>query len=345
MKIERRLPVVLVSVVIPVLTAFSCNPLEEIAAKYEGDLQPPRILGLQVTDVRSVVASFDEPLAMEEVTVVVDPPVPVASAVTDGSVLRIGFLEPLSPGAAYAVEASVRDTSSNTTTFVAGVHGLNDRVPELVITEFTPQGSGRHPDVVEVLAKTAGNLAGVVLVEGSRSVRLDEIVFPSVEVAAGDYVLVHFRPEGSEDEVNETADPTASGGNDATPSAFDFWVEGGDGLSGNNGALALYASPSGALLDAVVYSNRTAASDDRYRGFGSKRVLEMVDEIVAEGGWRIAGDSAYPEDAVNPEASTATRSICRDSEATDTNSASDWHIVPTRGATFGAPNSNEVHVP
>jgi hypothetical protein len=71
----------------------------------------------------------------------------------------------------------------------------------------------------------------------------------------------------------------------------------------------------------------------------------MVDEITADGGWRVSGDRAYPEDAVNPEGSTSTRSICRGSDLVDTNGASDWHIVPTRGASFGEENSDAEHVP
>jgi hypothetical protein len=228
---------------------------------------------------------------------------------------------------------------------VAGVHGLNDRTPELVITELTTQGSGNHPDLVELLAVTDGNLAGMAVLEGSRSVALDKIVLPSVEVTAGDYILVHFRPEGTEEEVNEIGSPDESGGKDSTTTAYDFWVEGGDGLSGNNGAVTVYTSVTGALLDAIIYSNRTSSSDQRYRGFGSKRVVAMVDEIVRDGGWWVNGDLAHPEDAVDPEDSTSTRSICRASDATDTNRASDWHITPTSGATFGSVNTDQVYVP
>lgn len=327
------------------LTAFSCNPLEEIAAAYEGDLQPPRVVGVRAVAAAKVIASFDEPLSEEDVTVLVDPVVPVRVAKARGTVLSIEFLTPLLAGRAYAVEAAVRDAASNTTTFVAKVHGLNDRVPEVVISEITPRGSGNHPDAVEIFCRTGGDLAGVTVMEGARSSGLDSYTFPGMEVEAGDYLIVHFRPEGIPEEIDETEDPAASGGLDAHPSAYDFWITGGDGLSGNNGAVTVYESPGGRLLDAVIYSNRTAESDQRYRGFGTRRVMEMVDEITADGGWRFSGDNAYPEDAVNPEGSTSTRSICRGSDMVDTNAASDWHIVPTRGATFGEANTDAEHQP
>lgn len=335
--------VFVVSVVLPSLTAFSCNPLEDIVAAYEGDLHPPRVLGVHVVSPTTIQAEFDEPLSTEAVHILVDPSMPVAEVRTEGARLVVELMQPLRPGAAYAIEAAVRDEASNMTNFVAEVHGMNDRVPELVISELSPRGSGNNPDMVELFCRTGGNLAGVVLMEGSRSSGLDAMVFPSVEVAAGDYLIVHFKPEGTEEEQNEIEDTSASGGKKAHPDAYDFWVEGGDGLSGNNGAVTLYRSPTGPLLDAIIYSNRTSESDERYRGFGSKRVMEMVDEITQDGGWRTAGERAAPEDAVSSDGTTGTRSICRNSSLVDTNGASDWHIVPTRGATFGWKNNDDVY--
>ena len=68
-------------------------------------------------------------------------------------------------------------------------------------------------------------------------------------------------------------------------------------------------------------------------------------ELASVGGWKTAGDEPAPEDAVNPDGSTSTRSMCRWSSGEDTGAAADWHIVPTRGSTFGATNSDEVYVP
>ena len=169
-------------------------------------------------------------------------------------------------------------------------------------------------------------------------------IFPALPIEAGDYVLVHFKPQGTADEINEVEVRNLSGGYDVHPDAWDFWVEEAPGLPSNNGALLLTSQPGGEMLDAVIYSNRRSDSDERYRGFGSRKVLEWVDEIVALGGWHIAGDSAAPEDAIDPEDSTATRSISRSSDSTDSDSRDDWHITPSRGATFGAQNGDEVYV-
>jgi hypothetical protein len=156
---------------------------------------------------------------------------------------------------------------------------------------------------------------------------------------------VHFKPQGIPEELDEPGDPALSGGLDASPSAYDFWVPGGTGLSGNNGVLSLYDRPCGALRDGVLYSNRTSASDSLYRGFGSEATLARAEELIAEGGWIIEAEAVRPEDAVNPEDSTATRSLCRSSTSADANTAADWHVVPTRGFTFGKANSDEKYVP
>ena len=51
-----------------------------------------------------------------------------------------------------------------------------------------------------------------------------------------------------------------------------------------------------------------------------------------------------PEDGVDPEGSTGTRSICR-AAGEDTDTRRVWHIVPTRQASFGRENSQEVYIP
>jgi hypothetical protein len=116
----------------------------------------------------------------------------------------------------------------------------------------------------------------------------------------------------------------------------------------------------------VLYSNRTSDSDEKYGGFGTLDSWERAQELVADGGWIISGQQVRPEDAVSPEGSTGTRSLCRsgasadsavsaDSSSADTaglttlpvdtDSAADWHIVPTLGFTFGEENSDEIYMP
>ena len=92
-------------------------------------------------------------------------------------------------------------------------------------------------------------------------------------------------------------------------------------------------------------------------------MMDWVDELHSEGGWRQSGISLAeedpkpllsPEDCVSSTYSTATRSICRAlvgqdgddaEEYLDTDTTEDWHVVPTGGQSFGRPNDPSVHAP
>jgi len=337
---NRLLPVLLLAAL---ALLAGCGPLEDLREKLEPDLTPPVLLGMRARqDILEL--DFDEPpvCIAEEVRAV--PALNVAGVQTAGNGLQVR-LTGQSPGAKYLVELTVADARGNRLELAAELYGYNPRVPEVLLNEFTTQGSDTHPDLVELVAAGAGDLAGVALYQGTTGSWDDRLVFPPFPVRAGDYILVHFKPQGIPEELDEPGDPALSGGLDASPTAYDFWVRGGTGLSGNNGVLSLYDRPGGLLLDGVLYSNRTSSSDSLYRGFGSANTLARAEELVRAGGWIAAEEVVRPEDAVNPEDSTATRSLCRSSDSMDSDCAADWHVVPTRGSTFGKANSDERYVP
>ena len=81
------------------------------------------------------------------------------------------------------------------------------------------------------------------------------------------------------------------------------------------------------MLDALVYSNRQS---DLYGGWGTSSTQNAIKRLVELGGW----ESDLPSSAVDSTHSTSTRSMQRLGE-TDTDSASDWVIAPTGGASWG----------
>jgi hypothetical protein len=302
----------------PLLLLVTCSPWQEVREAFDPDLQPPVLVELRVADGDTLELRFDEAVRSPPDALLIVPELPVSSVSASGTVLQVDVSEQ-QPGARYTLEATVSDEEGNALSFLAEFYGHNPEVPDMRINEFTTRGSGNHPDVVELAVLGGGNMGGVV--------------------------LVHFRPQGLPEEVDESGDPAVSGGCDASEEAWDFWVPGGAGLSGNNGVLSLYTCPGGSIADGVLYSNRTAASDELCGGFGTRDAWERAQELVRDGGWRIAGEVVRPEDAVSPEGSTGTRSICRNAASTDTDRATDWHIVPTLGFSFGGKNSEEVHSP
>ncbi len=320
-----------------------CGPLEDLREKLEPDLKPPILLGLRAREM-SLELDFDEPPVCSPGQVRAVPALEVASVQAEAN--RLCLTCPgQAAGQRYVLEIEVADARGNLLELAVELYGYNPAAPRLLINEFTTQGSDTHPDLVELFAAGGGDMAGLALYQGTAGSWVDRLVFPAFEVRAGDYILVHFKPQGLPEEVDEPGDPALSGGLDASPAAYDFWVPGGTGLSGNNGVLSLYDRPGGALHDGVLYSNRTSTSDTLYRGFGSADTLARAEELLREGGWLAAEEAVRPEDAVNPDSSTATRSLCRSSASTDSDAADDWHVVPTRGSTFGTVNSDERYVP
>jgi hypothetical protein len=320
----------------------SCGPVTDPRSA-DIDLSPPQLQSVTTLGPQEISLQFDEDAGLRIGKTRITPDLAVVETTGPAKTVEIRAA-PQSPGCPYTLEAEAQDARGNSASFIAQFYGFNGHVPKVLINEFTPRGSGSHPDIVELKVMTPGDMGGVALYLGTPGSFDAKLVFPSFAVTAGSFILVHLKPTGSAAEVDETRDMTVSRGFDASDTAWDFWLPGGTGISGTNGVISLYDRPGGSCLDAVLYSNRTTQSDEKYRGFGSAEMEARAEEIVSAGGWKAAGPRVTPEDAVSPEGSTGTRSLCRLSTSADTDQAQDWHLVPTRKATFGAENSDDVYV-
>jgi hypothetical protein len=336
----RRVP--LAAFALPcVLLVASCGPLPDTRSR-DVDLMPPQLQSVQALGPSEISISFDEEASLCVEKTRITPPLAVTET-TGPAKNVILHAHDQQPGLLYTLEGEAQDARGNSLSFAAQFSGFNARVPRLLINEFTPRGSGSHPDLVELKVLTPGNMGGVVFLIGTPGSYDARMLFPAFEVAAGSFVVLHLKPAGDAGEVDETGDTAASKGLDVSPTAFDFWLKDGRGIGGNNGVLTLCERPGGACLDGILYSNRTIQSDETFAGFGSEEMRARAEELVKIGGWKAAGDRVTPEDGINPEGSTATRSLCRSSESADRDRPDDWHIVPTRRASFGAVNSDEVY--
>ena len=313
-----------------------CQPLSQ-GLLTELDLRPPTLLSSVAAAASTLTLAFNEWVEIDPTDLVVEPDLHLTAADGGESVELAGDRQ--QPGVEYRLSATARDAAGNTTWFVTAFWGHNPALPDLVINELTTQGTATRPDAIELFAVTAGNLGGVTLFDGVADDYRDRVVMPPIQIAAGEYVVIHATENGMGENERTSADESVHP--IAIVGAWDLWFESGGGLSGNNGVLTLFSHPEGELLDAVLYSNRTSSSDERYRGFGSRAVMERVDELSVLGGWVSAGERITPEEAVGSSHTTSTRSMSRGSDSADTDSAADWHTVPTRGATFGAVNSDD----
>jgi len=322
----------------------SCGPVPDSRSGKEVDLHPPTIESVWSAAPGELRIRFDEEASLVPEKSRISPALAVKAATGPAQEI-VMQVDEQSPGCEYTLEGEAHDASGNTASFLATFYGFNPRVPRLVINEFITQGTTDHPDMLEIRVLSAGDMGGVVLYQGTPGSFDDRLVFPSFAVRNGEFIIVHFKPSGDGTEINETSDKAASGGIDACPAAFDFWVPGGRGLAGNNGVLSAYQRPGGNLIDGILYSNRASTSDEKYCGFGSAAMLARAEELVRDKGWTADGSRISPEDAVNPAGSTSTRSVCRSSDSADTDSAADWHVVPMKKASWGQVNSDEVYAP
>lgn len=328
-----------------ILIGTSCSPIIDYRRLLERDVQSPVFQGIRVTENNSIEVLFSEPVSIQKDSLFIIPEPPSYRAESNKKLALIQFSGSLAPGGLYKLKMTVTDKSGNSLTLINSFYGYNPNLPDMIINEFTTQGSSANPDRVEIAVLSDGNTAGAVLFEGSDFFWDQRKVFPAIEVKAGDFIVIHFKSTGDPMEIDETENRNESGGIKPADDAWDLWVDEGTGLSGNNGTLMLFTTLYGTLMDGLVYSNRTSDSDGNYRGFGSTKVMERADRLIELGGWTAHGELAAPEDAINPEDSTATRSMCRDSLSEDNNCKEDWHIVPTSTSTFGAVNSDSVYTP
>lgn len=319
---------------------FACGPFLDPRPDVHYDLSPPVFEGLRVKSENTLILFFNEPVSIPGSGISVKPELIINGTSGNGNEVYISVSDQV-PGCEYSLTATCEDDHGNSLHFIAEFHGFNAHIPGIIINEFTTQGSGTHPDLIELKVMKDGNMGGVVCYQGTYHNWDNRIIFPAFDVLKGDFILLHFKPQGIPEEIDETDEKDISGGLDASPHAYDFWIKDGKGLSGNNGVLTLYDSPGGPMIDGLLYSNRTSESDEKYSGFGTRKVMERAMELASSGGWEPEKEQIRPEDGINPDDSTATRSMCRNRKGMDTNTKHDWHIVPTRKSSFGEENCEE----
>lgn len=240
-----------------------------------------------------------------------------------GQFLYIYTTIPISPGAETTIEGTVSDLSGNTTRFSCITYGANTNPASLLINEFTTKGTGKSPDRVELVATKSGSLAGITLSDGPGASYDDRCILPDRNVCVGEYVVINFGKK-----IDDGS----------------FQSDKGLGLGGNNGTLVLAEDPSigAAIMDAVVYSNKSSAT---CQGFGSTEILTRASTLAKLGAWQ--WQEPLCQAAIDSSTSTATRSINRKRNSygapQDTDSSNDWYITITGGKTFGNINNTATY--
>jgi hypothetical protein len=244
-------------------------------------------------------------------------------------------------GEKFVADLLVEDELENTLGVLISFRSRNERIPGVLITELRTDYAKPKAEVVEIKTLSAGNLGAIRLFTAGTSMTEPVFEFPSVEVAAGEYLVLHLRTLESAS-VDETGgDRGLSPGTEAFPDVRDFWVpEAFKRLRKTDAVLLL--DQDGKVLDGVLLSETPGDT------WAKEELNTAAELLAAQNAWLSApggGKTLSPRDAVPTKGATATRTICRDEAAADTNSAADWYITATSQASPGKPNSGKRYEP
>lgn len=309
----------------------SCAPEPQASFPTAIDLRPPGLLEAGPEGPSSFQARFDEAIVLVPGSLALEPAISLGGTV-EGRDLSVSFGGEQSPGLDYRLSGEVEDLRGNRTRFLVNFVGWNDRVPAMRLSELqTGKNSSKtnpHRDYIELEILEGGNVGGAELAWSS-SVKSMSYRFPGIEVAAGDFIVLHLAPEGVEAEVDELGPGTdQSGGVDATAAGRDLWSLAG-ALPDENGAVGLRDRPGGPFVQGFFY-----ADDEKAGPAGANKLSDLVAELARSGAWPLAGNEVAWSDAFGWHPSSS-RSMCRFAEAVGKAS---WYVTESSGQSPGSAN-------
>ncbi|MDR3167323.1 MAG: hypothetical protein LBT93_05215 [Treponema sp.] len=304
--------------------------------------EAPIFLGYKA--LSSTELSFQFSLPVKVISLNFDPPAEVEE-INEGDTVRVTLSEPLKGGERFVADLLVEDGMRNTLNVLIPFRARNERIPEFLITELRTEVSKLKVEFVELKTLSAGNLGALRLFITTNSMDIPVFEFPPVEVAEGEYLVVHLR-SAETGIVNELeANLGESGGTETNSESRDFWVPETTERFRKTDAVYLLDQDD-RIIDGVIFSETADI-------WWTKESLAATAEFLSEqGAWmpvvsgseddppsEKTGTIPGPADAVDSSKTTNTRSICRDETLPDSNTAADWYITVTSGATPGKPNN------
>lgn len=254
-------------------------------------------------------------------------------------------------GESYILSGVAHDQDGNSLLFQIPFRGYNSKVAGVVLSEVRTEASNTAKanakiEFVELYVHTSGDLAGISLYNAGDD-KQGEYEFPSAEVTAGEYIVVHFRTmeehaAGCIDEKGN--DLNVSTAPDSCDDVRDFWVPGTAARLGKSDVILLRERSGGKIVDALLY----AESD--IKDSTQKKLVDAAQLAVKAGAWQ--GSDGVATWVVS-DGLTTTRTLSRqniaviaDGEKAErpvlVGSSTDWMVV--KGATPGKANSTERYV-
>ncbi|MDR2471876.1 MAG: hypothetical protein LBD09_07195 [Treponema sp.] len=306
------LAAVLAAALLPVL---SCSTEAALQRLFGADASAPVFLGCRVPAEGEAVFDFSRPVQVS--SLYLDPPMET-EVLAEGNSVTVRFASSLPGGSRVTADLLVEDKDRNTLAALVAFRTRNSRVPGLVINEIKTEYNKPKVEFVELRVLEDGNLGALRLfAAGGKEEPVFE--FPPVEVKKGAYVVVHGRSveEGLKDETGSST--SESRGAEAS-AARDFWIPGSVKTLHKTDAVYVMDQDN-RIIDGVLLDGGAAWKPS---------MTAAAEEMTRQGAW--SGGAAASG------ASTATRTMCRSAGA-DSNSARDWYVTVTSGATPGKANN------
>jgi hypothetical protein len=197
----------------------------------------------------------------------------------------------------------------------------NDGVPDLLINElyFEYNKGSNYSEFIEFKVLSDGNLGGLrVFVESNNEPMI--FTFPLTEVKAEEYVVLHLRSEG---------------GRYISEDAHNFRIpDSKSKLLRKTDAVYVLDQDDKVLNAVMIFESNTTWAKNRFQ--------EVAEFLFKENAWKSPeGGIGGHADAVNSAGfdTDYTKSISRDENAANTNTAADWFVTIRNGVTSGQPNS------
>ncbi|MDR1318481.1 MAG: hypothetical protein LBJ90_02565 [Treponema sp.] len=323
--------------------ALLCSPCscststetEDVVGRILGDSsEAPVFLTCKAVTGTEIDFQFSRPVRV--ISLYFDPAVEIES-LEDGSVVRVVFSGGPAPGGKITADLLVEDEKGNTMNVLVPLRTRNVRMPGLRINELRTEYSKPKAEFIEFKTLEEGNLAALRLFIAGNSKNPMVYEFPSLEVAADEYILLHLRSmeETSRDETGDNLDE--SGGTDAVAGVRDLWRPGTEKVLHKTDVVYLLDQDD-KVIDAVALAEN---SDPQW----NKEYLAGAAEFLySQRAWESEEkELPGPNAAVNTfNIKTAmTRSVSRDETAADSNTLADWYITATGGISPGKPNKPE----
>ncbi|MDR2792880.1 MAG: hypothetical protein LBB61_04335 [Treponema sp.] len=298
----------------------------------------PVFLGCRTISAHEIRFQFSLPVTL--LSARFSPDMEVESVI-NGTDVAITVRESAAAGEQVTADILVEDEHKNTLNVLTLFRIRNDRLPSFVITEIRSETSKPKGEFVEINMLSDGNLGALRMFAATNGMDAPVFECEPVEVEEGEYVVIHLRTyeDGSVNEYGTNRAEAAAA--DAQSTARDFWLSDAAEKLRKTDAV-FFLDQDDAVLDAVLFSANGTWGSKTF----SDNVANAAQLLEEHGAWTTAsGGLLSPDDAFSSASTTATRTICRKEGAADTNTAADWYITVSSGATPGKPNNTGKYVP